>query len=30
VARGYDDAAVALLWGGNFLRILKAVEDAAG
>jgi membrane dipeptidase len=28
--RGYDDKAIALLWGGNFLRILREVERAAG
>jgi membrane dipeptidase len=29
VARGYDKAAIALLWGGNFLRVLKRAEDIA-
>jgi membrane dipeptidase len=27
--RGYDAGAVGLLWGGNFLRVLRAVEAAA-
>ena len=26
--RGYDAAAIALLWGGNFLRVMRAVEAA--
>jgi membrane dipeptidase len=26
VQRGYDAQAIALLWGGNFLRVLRAVE----
>ncbi len=30
VKRGYDAKAIALLWGGNFLRILRQVEQAAG
>lgn len=28
--RGYDRQALALLWGGNFLRILREAEAAAG
>lgn len=28
-ARGYDDAALALLWSGNFLRVWRAAEAAA-
>lgn len=27
--RGYDRAALALLWGGNFLRVLRVAEEAA-
>lgn len=27
--RGYDRAALALLWGGNFLRVLRIAEEAA-
>ncbi len=27
--RGYDAHAIALLWGGNFLRVLRVVERAA-
>jgi membrane dipeptidase len=27
--RGYDEKAIALLWGGNFLRILREVEKSA-
>ncbi len=27
--RGYDAQAIRLLWGGNFLRVLRAVETAA-
>ncbi len=27
--RGYDAHAIGLLWGGNFLRVLRAVEAAA-
>ena len=27
--RGYDRAALSLLWGGNFLRLLRAAEAAA-
>jgi membrane dipeptidase len=30
LARGYDAQAIRLLWGGNFLRVLRAVEAAAG
>jgi membrane dipeptidase len=30
VKRGYDAAAIAALWGGNFLRILKQAEELAG
>ena len=29
VRRGYDRAAIALLWGGNFLRVLRVAEEAA-
>ena len=29
VRRGYDDAAIAALWGGNFLRVLRVAEAAA-
>ena len=29
VRRGYDEADIAALWGGNFLRVLKLAEDAA-
>jgi membrane dipeptidase len=29
VARGYDKAAIALLWGGNFLRVLRRAEEIA-
>jgi membrane dipeptidase len=29
VRRGYDAEAIALLWGGNFLRILRKAEAAA-
>jgi membrane dipeptidase len=28
--RGYDAQAIGLLWGGNFLRVLRTVEQAAG
>jgi len=28
--RGYDPEAVGLLWSGNFLRVMRAVEAAAG
>lgn len=28
-ARGYDDHAVALMWGGNFMRVLRSAEEAA-
>ena len=28
LARGYDPAAIALLWGGNFLRVLRVAEAA--
>jgi membrane dipeptidase len=28
--RGYDDAALRLLWSGNFLRVWRATEAAAG
>ena len=28
LARGYDSHAISLLWGGNFLRVLRAVEAA--
>ncbi len=27
--RGYDPQAIGLLWGGNFLRVMRAVERAA-
>ena len=27
--RGYDQGALALLWGGNFLRCLRAAEAMA-
>lgn len=30
LARGYDAQAIRLLWGGNFLRVLRVVEAAAG
>jgi membrane dipeptidase len=30
LARGYDAAAIGLLWGGNFLRVLRQAEAAAG
>ena len=29
VARGYDAGAIALLWGGNFLRVLRRAEEIA-
>ncbi|MGB6230334.1 MAG: membrane dipeptidase [Litorimonas sp.] len=29
VRRGYDEAAIAKIWGGNLLRVLEAVEAAA-
>jgi membrane dipeptidase len=29
VRRGYDAQAIALLWGGNFLRILRRAENVA-
>jgi membrane dipeptidase len=29
VRRGYDEAAIAKIWGGNLLRVLDAVEKAA-
>ncbi|HTU53359.1 MAG TPA: dipeptidase [Acetobacteraceae bacterium] len=29
VGRGYDEAAVASLWGGNFLRVMRAAERLA-
>lgn len=29
LARGYDEATVAKIWGGNFLRVMQAAEDAA-
>ena len=29
LARGYDEAAVAAIWGGNFLRAFEAAESAA-
>jgi membrane dipeptidase len=30
VRRGYDEAAIAALWGGNFLRLLAQAEAIAG
>jgi membrane dipeptidase len=30
MARGYDRGALAALWGGNFLRVLRLAEEAAG
>ena len=30
VRRGYDKGALQKLWGGNFLRVMRAVEAAAG
>jgi membrane dipeptidase len=27
--RGYDAGAIALLWGGNFLRLLRRAEEMA-
>jgi membrane dipeptidase len=27
--RGYDAGAIALLWGGNFLRVLRRAEQVA-
>ena len=27
--RGYDEAAIAKLWGGNLLRVLREVERVA-
>ena len=30
VRRGYDRGALAKLWGGNFLRVMRVVEEAAG
>ena len=30
VARGYDTQQIAALWGGNFLRLLRTAEQAAG
>jgi membrane dipeptidase len=30
LARGYDAQAIGLLWGGNFLRVMRAVQRAAG
>jgi membrane dipeptidase len=30
VRRGYDEKAIAALWGGNFLRLLQLAEQAAG
>ena len=29
VARGYDEGAIAALWGGNFLRVMRAAERLA-
>lgn len=28
--RGYDQGALAKLWGGNFLRVMRVAEDVAG
>ncbi|MBW4024341.1 MAG: membrane dipeptidase [Proteobacteria bacterium] len=28
--RGYDRVAIAALWGGNFLRVMRMAEEAAG
>ncbi len=28
--RGYDRAAIAAIWGGNFLRVMKQAEEKAG
>jgi membrane dipeptidase len=30
VRRGYDRGALEKLWGGNFLRVMRVVEEAAG
>lgn len=30
VRRSYDKGAIARLWGGNFLRVMRVVEEAAG
>ena len=30
LARGYDREALAALWGGNFLRVLRLAEEVAG
>jgi len=30
VKRGYDRGALEKLWGGNFLRVMRVVEQAAG
>lgn len=30
VRRGYDAGAIAALWGGNFLRVLRRAEEVAG
>jgi membrane dipeptidase len=30
VGRGYDRGALQKLWGGNFLRVLRVVEERAG
>ena len=30
VRRGYDRGALERLWGGNFLRVMRVVEEAAG
>jgi membrane dipeptidase len=30
VRRGYDEAQIAKLWGGNLLRVMRAVQAAAG
>jgi membrane dipeptidase len=28
VVRGYDEEAIAALWGGNFLRVMRKAEAA--
>jgi len=30
LSRGYDRGALAALWGGNFLRVLRLAEEVAG
>ena len=29
VRRGYDERQIAAIWGGNFLRVLRAAQAAA-